>query len=106
MPGQTSLTAFAACGREEVVLWRKPEIMVRSLDTYLYSDRKRLTAVVVASACLHIVTLRVIITMRANGCLNNKLEKNRFFLSPWNHERNGGGHEISSFYIPYFLRFE
>ena len=33
--------------------------------------------------------LRVIITMRA-GCLNNELEKNRFVLSTWNHEGNGG----------------
>jgi hypothetical protein len=35
-------------------------------------------------------TRRMIITMRANGCLNNKLEKNRFVLSTWNHEGNGG----------------
>ena len=34
--------------------------------------------------------LRVTITMRANGCLNNELEKNRFVLSTWNHEGNGG----------------
>ena len=60
------------------------------LSAYLYSDWKRSTAVVVDSVCLHFVTLRVIMTMRANGCLNNELEKNRFVLSTWNHEGNGG----------------
>ena len=90
MPGQTSLTAIAARGREEVGLWRKSEIIGAKLGAYLYSDRKRSTAVVVDSVCLHFVSLRVIITMRANGCLNNKLEKNRFRLSTWNDEGNGG----------------
>ena len=45
-------------------------------------------------------TLRMIIAMRANGCLNDKLEKNRFVLSTWNHESNGGWHERS---LSYFI---
>mgnify|MGYP003576606468 CR=1 FL=1 len=90
MPEQRSLTAIAARGREEVGLWRKLEIIGAKLGAYLYNDRKRSTAVVVDSVCLHIVTLRGIITMRTKGCLNNKLEKNGFILSTWNHEGNGG----------------
>jgi len=40
-------------------------------------------------------TLRMIIAMRANGCLNNTLEKNGFVLGTWNYEGNGGWHERS-----------
>ena len=72
-------------GEEQNITARKT-----ALRYVLYSAMKLFTAVVVDSVRHDIVPPRVISTMRANGCLNNKLEKYRFLLSPWDHEGNGG----------------
>jgi hypothetical protein len=49
-----------------------------------------------------LLTLRMIIAMRANGCLNDKLEKNGFVLSTWNYEGNGRWHEKSPSFLTSF----
>jgi hypothetical protein len=51
---------------------------------------------------LPLSTLRMIIAMRANGCLNNKLEKNGFVFSTWNYEGNGRWHERSPTFLTSF----